>query len=106
MNFPAMPAQECIPKLKALADDTRWRLVHALLRSPATVNELTEQLRASQYNVSKHLTILESAGIIIKEKDGKHVRCTVTPDFLAQLDKSPKILDLGCCTFSFDQQPR
>jgi len=71
--------------LKALADDTRWRLVHALLRAPATFNELTEQLDASQYNVSKHLTILEGAGIIIKEKSGKHVRCTVTPDFLARL---------------------
>ena len=101
-----MPAQECIPMLKALADETRWRLVHALLRAPATVNELTEQLGATQYNVSKHLTILEGAGIIIKEKEGKHVRCTVTPDFLAHLDKNRKILDLGCCTFRFDRPPR
>ena len=92
--------------LKALADETRWRLVHALLSEPATVNELTEQLGASQYNVSKHLTILEGAGIIIKEKEGKHVRCTVTPDFLAHLDKNHKVLDLGCCTFRFDQPPR
>ena len=92
--------------LKALADETRWRLVHALLRSPATVNELTDQLGATQYNVSKHLTILQGAGIVVKAKEGKHVRCTVTPDFLAQLDKTHKILDLGCCTFRFDRPPR
>jgi DNA-binding transcriptional ArsR family regulator len=97
---------ECIPMLKALADDTRWRLVHALLRSPATVNELTEQLGTTQYNTSKHLTILDHAGIITKEKEGKHVRCKVTPSFLAQLDQNKKILDLGCCTFRFDKSPR
>lgn len=92
--------------LKALADETRWRLVHALLRSPATVNELTEELAATQYNVSKHLTILQGAGIIKKQKQGKHVHCAVSPAFLAQLDRNRNTLDLGCCTFRFDRPPR
>jgi DNA-binding transcriptional ArsR family regulator len=91
--------------LKALADETRWRLVQSLLRAPATVNELTEQLGATQYNTSKHLTILAGAGIVTKEKQGKHVRCAVTPAFLAQLDQKKKVLDLGCCTFRFDRPP-
>ena len=89
--------------LKALADQTRWRIVHELLAGPATVNELTEKLSASQYNVSKHVTILENAGIVEKERSGKHVNCQVTPAFRQQLSRNQNVLDLGCCTFRFDK---
>ena len=92
--------------LKALADETRWRLVHELLASPATVNELTERLGASQYNVSKHLKILEQAGIVEKSKDGKHVRCDVAPTFRQRLARNQNLLDLGCCTFRFGKSVR
>ena len=89
--------------LKALADKTRWRLVHELLNAPATVNELTVRLRASQYNVSKHLKILQQAGIVEKQKDGKHVRCEVAAAFRQQLARNKNQLDLGCCTFRFEK---
>lgn len=101
-----MAKQECIPMLKALADETRWRIVHELLAAPATVNELTDKLGASQYNVSKHVTILENAGIVEKERNGKHVRCQVTPAFRQQLSRNENVLDLGCCSFRFDKPPR
>ena len=101
-----MAQQHCIPMLKALADETRWRLVRELLTAPATVNELTERLGASQYNVSKHLAILADAGIVEKERNGKHVRCQVTPAFRQQLSRNQDVLDLGCCTFRFDKEPR
>ena len=89
--------------LKALADETRWRIVHKLLAAPATVNELTEHLGASQYNVSKHLIILEQAGIVKKQRSGKHVRCHVTPGFRQKLAGNKNVLDLGCCSFRFDK---
>src|SRR5262245_35439077 len=56
-----MAQQKCIPKLKALADQTRWAIVGELLHKPRTVSELTERLHVSQYNVSKHLRILREA---------------------------------------------
>jgi DNA-binding transcriptional ArsR family regulator len=92
--------------LKALADETRCRIVHELLVAPATVNELTKRLGASQYNVSKHFTVLEQAGIVEKERSGKHVRCAVSPGFRQQLTRNQNVLDLGCCTFRFDKPPR
>ena len=98
-----MATPHCIPMLKALADETRWRLTHELLNSPATVNELTERLGASQYNVSKHLKILQQAGIVEKKKDGKHVRCEIVPAFRQQLTRQKNQLDLGCCTFRFEK---
>lgn len=101
-----MAGQECIPMLKALADETRWRIVHELLAEGGTVNELTERLKATQYNISKHLRILEQAGIVEKQKDGKHVRCEVSPAFRQRLTRNQNVLDLGCCTFRFDKPPR
>lgn len=102
-----MATQKCIPMLKAWADETRWRIVHELLNAPATVNGLTARISgASQYNVSRHLTILENAGIVEKRRDGKHVVCQITYGFRQQLARNKNVLDLGCCTFRFDKPPR
>ena len=100
-----MAKEQCIPMLKALADETRWRIVHELLAAPATVNELTDKLNASQYNISKHLSILENAGIVEKQRSGKHVLCQIVPSFRQQLSRNRNVLDLGCCTFRFDKPP-
>ena len=97
-----VPKQECIPMLKALADETRWRIVRELLSTPRTVGELVERLDVSQYNVSKHLRILREAGIVEMERAGKHVHCRVAADFRKQLTRNATVLDLGCCTFRFD----
>lgn len=88
--------------LKALADETRWRIVRELLAAPLTVGELTEHLDVTQYNVSKHVRILREAGILETERDGKHVECRVAEDFRKRLAKGGNVLDLGCCSFRFD----
>ena len=101
-----MGSELCVTMLKALADDTRWRIVRALLARPMTVNELTEKVGATQYNVSKHLRILREAGIIETTKFGIHVECRVVEAFRQQLSKDESKLDLGCCSFSFDRPPK
>ncbi len=57
---------------KAIADDTRLRVVNLFVtsREPLCVCEIVDALRLPQYQVSKHLTILKNAGLIIVEKDG------------------------------------
>ncbi len=91
----------CIKMLKALADETRWRLVRELLQNDANVNELTERLKISQYNASKHLRILREAGIVQQAREGRHVRCSIAPAFRNKLAKGRNELDLGCCVFKF-----
>lgn len=88
--------------LKALADETRWRIVRELLVAPRTVGGLVERLEVSQYNVSKHVRILREAGILETKRDGKHVQCRVAEDFRKQLTRNRTVLDVGCCTFRFD----
>ena len=92
---------ECIRLLKALADETRWRIVRELLKETLTVSELTEKLGATQYNISKHLRILREAGIVTTEKQGKNLNCTVDPELKQKIARNRNELELGCCTFRF-----
>jgi DNA-binding transcriptional ArsR family regulator len=99
-----MFAKSCSPALKALADETRWRITKALLEvERANVNELANALEVKQSNASKHLRILREAGIVISKKEGTVVWCRITPEFRQCLRSGEQILDLGCCTFRFDR---
>jgi len=99
----ASDSETCAPFLKALADKTRWRIVQELLAKPSTVSELTRRLKATQYNVSKHLRILRESGIVETTKDGKHVNCRIAPAFRRRVAKNKSQLDLGCCVFRFEK---
>ena len=97
-----MKTDECIHMLKALADETRWRIVRELLAESLTVNDLVARLSVSQYNVSKHLRILREAGIVEAERQGRCVECRIVPAFRLRLSQNRNQLDLGCCVFKFD----
>jgi DNA-binding transcriptional ArsR family regulator len=102
-----MFAESCSPALKALSDATRWRIVKTLLSlDRANVNELAAMLHVKQSNASKHLRILREAGIVISSKQGTVVWCRIVPEFRQRLRDGGNALDLGCCTFRFDQSER
>lgn len=102
-----MSGSGCPEVLKALSDDTRWSVVRFLLESErARVTELAERFGVIQPTMSKHLRILREAGIVVSEKEGTSVWCRITPDFQQRLRDGRQILDLGCCTFRFDQPLR
>ncbi|HAB16271.1 MAG TPA: metalloregulator ArsR/SmtB family transcription factor [Verrucomicrobiota bacterium] len=101
-----MGSELCVKRLESLAVDTRWRIVGELVVKPMTVNELTAQIGANQYNVSKHLRILRKAGIVEAEKTGIHVECSIAEALRQKPPKGPADLDLGCCTFRFERSPK
>ncbi len=55
---------------KALADETRLRLLHVLSRYECNVNELVAVLRMGQSRISRHLKILSSAGLLVWRREG------------------------------------
>ena len=55
----------------ALADPTRGDMVTRLAASDATVGELAEPYEMSMQAVSKHLKVLEDAGLVTKTKDAQ-----------------------------------
>lgn len=59
-----------LPQIKALADETRLRLVHLLAEHELNVNELAGILQASQPRISRHLKIMTEAGLLVNRRDG------------------------------------
>ncbi len=69
--------------LKVLASPRRLEILHRLADGPLEVGRLATELGASQPNVSQHLTVLRTAGLVEAERDGREVRYQLTdPDVL------------------------
>jgi DNA-binding transcriptional ArsR family regulator len=60
--------------LKTLASPRRLEILHALERGPHEVGRLAEAIGASQPNVSQHLSLLRSVGLVEAERSGREVR--------------------------------
>ncbi len=60
-------------RLKALADPTRLRILHALERGERTVSDLLSDIGGSQANLSKHLARMRLAGVVEARRDGINV---------------------------------
>ena len=80
--------------LAALADPTRRAILARLAKGEATVNELTAPFSISQPAISRHLKVLEQAGLVVRRVDGARRPCRLAPgalgdveDFLAMLRK-------------------
>ena len=55
----------------ALADPVRRRIIARLSRGPATVNELAEPFDITKQAVSKHIQVLEQAGLVTRTRDAQ-----------------------------------
>ncbi len=69
----------------ALADKTRRAILFRLAKGDARVTELAEPFDMSLPAVSKHLRILEAAGLISRHKQGRMRRCHLEADGFMQL---------------------
>lgn len=101
-----MTGIDCIAALKALGELNRLRIVRLLLKERLGVNQISEQLEMSQYNVSKHLRILKQAGLVEVEKQGQQRLYGIVPGLKNQLAANQNVLELGCCSFRFDKLPK
>jgi DNA-binding transcriptional ArsR family regulator len=63
----------------ALADPTRRDMVARLAVGDATVNELAEPYTVTVQAVSKHLKVLEDAGLISRTRKAQRRRCISKP---------------------------
>ncbi len=57
--------------LAALADPTRRAIVEKLAKGEATVNTLAKPLKMSLPGVSKHLKVLQKAGLVSQSRDAQ-----------------------------------
>jgi DNA-binding transcriptional ArsR family regulator len=67
----------------ALSDPTRREILLALAEGERSVSELAEPFDVSLPAVSKHLSVLERAGLITREREGRVRRCKLEAEPLA-----------------------
>jgi DNA-binding transcriptional ArsR family regulator len=70
----------------ALADPTRRELLARLAEGEATVNELAEPFPISLQAVSKHLKVLENAGLITRGRNAQWRPCQLRAEPLADVN--------------------
>lgn len=96
----------CLPILRALSDESRWRIVRLLAHQsgPLTLGDIASQLELSTYNASRHVKTLHEAGLVTIERDGRFKHIAIAEGYRGRIQSGD--LDLGCCRFDFDREPK
>ena len=99
--------QSFVRVMKALSDPNRVKMVKLLQQRSLCVCEIRAVLGISQPSVSKHLKILEDAGLVASSKDGLYVNyrltdgrdnpyaATLLGNLRHWLDGDPKVAELA-----------
>ena len=65
---------------RALADDTRLRIVRLLARGSLCVCQIVDALGLPQYSISRHLGILKAAGLVADRREGTWMHYSLHPE--------------------------
>jgi DNA-binding transcriptional ArsR family regulator len=80
---PKFTARSAASVFAALGDDTRLSLLSCLCDGqPRSVSQLTQGTKLSRQGVTKHLTILERANVVARQRVGRESRYSVRPEAL------------------------
>jgi DNA-binding transcriptional ArsR family regulator len=71
MFMPSVPTQQLDRVFAALADPTRRAILARLSLGEATVNDLVEPFALAQPTISKHLKVLEGAGLVSRGRSAQ-----------------------------------
>ena len=71
----------------ALADPTRRAILERLLKGDASVSELAEPFRMTTRAVSKHIGVLEAAGLVTRGRDAQRRPSRIRAEPLAEVDE-------------------
>ncbi|NOT71867.1 MAG: winged helix-turn-helix transcriptional regulator [Hyphomicrobium sp.] len=71
----------------ALADPTRRAILARLALGETTVMELAEPFDMTQPAISRHLKVLEGAGLIVRRIEGTKRPCRLAPSAITEIDQ-------------------
>ena len=78
------PSERLDATFTALADPTRRAILARLIQGEASVMELAEPFAMSQPAISKHLKMLERAGLISRGRDAQRRPCRIEGEAMAE----------------------
>ena len=81
-----MPTDRLSAAFSALADPTRRAILARLALGETSVNELAKPFDMSLPAVSKHLKVLERAGLITRGREAQMRPCKIAPNALKSVD--------------------
>ena len=73
-------AIDCVEFCKALADETRQKILEMLLENEMTVGEIVDAFATSQPTISHHLKQLKQFDLVVSRKEGKQVYYATNKD--------------------------
>jgi DNA-binding transcriptional ArsR family regulator len=82
-----LPSDALSTALSALADPTRRAILARLADGDATVNEIAAPFEISLPAVSRHLKVLEAAGLISRERKAQWRPCKLEMEALRNVDE-------------------
>jgi DNA-binding transcriptional ArsR family regulator len=71
----------------ALADPTRRAILARLALGETTINELAEPFKMTQPAISRHIKVLEGAGLIVRRIEGTRRPCRLAPAGITEIDQ-------------------
>lgn len=71
----------------ALGDPTRRAILARLALGEATVMELAKPFEMTQPAISRHLKVLEGAGLIVRRVEGTKRPCRLAPSAMTEIDQ-------------------
>lgn len=79
--------------LKVLASPIRLEIIHRLADGPLEVGRLASAIGTSQPNVSQHLAVLRSSGLVEAQRHGREIRYRLTdPDVIVACTLMRRVL--------------
>ncbi|HWE95010.1 MAG: transcriptional regulator, ArsR family [Phycisphaerales bacterium] len=93
-----LKSAECSKFLKALADPERLKIVQCLQSGPKPVGDISKSLNSPLANVSHHLGLLRSAGLVLSRRKGRFIFYELAPAVAGNGADNPlNVLEFGCC---------
>ncbi|MDY7076112.1 MAG: metalloregulator ArsR/SmtB family transcription factor [Chloroflexota bacterium] len=71
---------DCVEFCKALADETRQRILEMLMEREMPVSDIVDAFTMSQPTISHHLSVLKQFGLVVSRKEGKQVFYAINRD--------------------------
>jgi DNA-binding transcriptional ArsR family regulator len=88
---PRIPSAQMVGVLRALADDTRLRVLRLIAERPRSTQELAPLVGVSEAGLSKQLRVLSEAGLLERRREGYYVLYRLVPEQVAAV--APSLAD-------------
>ncbi len=71
-----------------LSEPTRLKILHAICQSERSVNQIVDEVDATQTNVSRHLSLMNRSGTVARRKEGNQVFYRIADPTMIELCRS------------------